>query len=33
MCGDESVTTEWNRDSFEYGTADSAVVLEGCGDS
>ena len=28
LCGDESVTTEWNRDSFEYGTADSAVVLE-----
>ena len=28
LCGDDSVTTEWTRDSFEYGTADSAVVLE-----
>ena len=28
LCGDDSVTTEWSRDSFEYGTADSAVVLE-----
>jgi len=28
LCGDDSVTTEWHRDSFEYGTADSAVVLE-----
>ena len=28
MCGEDSVTTEWHRDSFEYGTANSAVVLE-----
>lgn len=28
LCGESSATTEWTRDSFEYGTADSAVMLE-----
>ena len=28
LCGDDSIATEWHRDSFEYGTGDSAVMLE-----
>ena len=28
LCGKDSITTDWHRDSFEYGTGDSAVVLE-----
>lgn len=28
LCGEDSVTTEWTRDSFEYGAAESAVILE-----
>ncbi|MYE83605.1 MAG: hypothetical protein F4X36_17540 [Gammaproteobacteria bacterium] len=28
LCGAGSITTDWIRDSFEYGTGDSAVLLE-----
>ena len=28
LCGEGSITTDWHRDSFKYGTGDSAVVLE-----